>query len=129
MDNESKPAGHTPGPWKVEGTTDLRIVSCDPRLADMAMHHRQVCLPGYPGNGYFPTNELAPYYGTSDLREQSHRRIVERDANAALIAAAPELLAALEELVCNFVNEAPHCSEGYTFKARAAIAKAKGAKA
>jgi hypothetical protein len=47
-------------------------------------------------------------------------------ANAALIAAAPELLEALEAIPIECEHEWPHTLACWACKAKAAIAKAKG---
>ena len=75
--------GHTPGPWRVDSTVSLGAYGV---WTAYSTH------PGYDGAGYEspicsmnPAEQLIP-------REQ-------RDANARLIAAAPELLEALKEQV------------------------------
>lgn len=90
--------GHTPGPWRVTEYTD-------PKLADRRMIHG-------PGDNWF----LADVYGAGGSYNV--------DANARLIAAAPEMLEALREIA--------EISRGLRFAtglkigelARAAIAKA-----
>lgn len=93
---------HTPGPWVVDHSFDI--------LAE-----------GTYEQGGWRVAEVRKF----DEREESH-------ANARLIAAAPELLAALRELV-QFVNcasavelEQPNKCAAYQ-SARAAIAKAESA--
>jgi len=86
---------HTPGPWCMD--TSLHIYgSAEPQP-----------IPGFIG-------------GTSI--EQSHICTAKSYADAALIAAAPDLLEALEAIV-RFNTPLPH---GLLEQARAAIAKARG---
>jgi len=90
---------HTPGPWHRDARSGL---DCDVRAAS----GRKVALCwGLASNN---ASNYRPGYRA------------ECDANARLIAAAPELLDVLEELVAEFGV----C--GLTEKARAAIAKATG---
>lgn len=72
-------AEHTPGPWRVERSLDGRS-------------------DGYirPVNGHVEPGAVAP---VAVARVVGSRGRGETEANARLIAAAPELLAALEELV------------------------------
>ena len=97
---------HTPGPW----------VACDPELwrDDPVVVYTD---PGDDGN----TVEVCEVY--SDPAS-----LAERDANIRLIAAAPDLLAACEDLLRRFgftdwqsVHDAAVIES-----ARAAVAKAKG---
>lgn len=81
---------HTPGPWEVEGIG-------------------QVIVPNRPP----AWRTLADVYGEHGDEEQA-------DADAHLIAAAPDLLAALEALL-------PHLEDARMDDgAKAAIAKARG---
>lgn len=57
--------------------------------------------------------------------QDAHTSAVELEANARLIAAAPELLEALEALTANYADVEPGGSKNVD-KARAAIAKATG---
>ncbi len=122
MNSESK---HTPGPWRVEGTDDhmcmnmtvicakdWKSVPTDPNRPDEEPGQIAIVFhqcPPYVGNGFDDFN----------------------DANARLIAAAPDLLAACQALVAN--NDAlregkllPEPEEGSPVAlARAAIAKTK----
>lgn len=101
---------HTPGPWfaKVTATWPHE----HPENARLALNvHGGEGQPGYDGN---IITSLAP---------EPH--ITAQDwANARLIASAPDLLAALEEMyrVCNVSGD----SSPHRMKAAAAIAKAKG---
>jgi hypothetical protein len=76
----SKPIEHTPGPWEVDRTVALGAYGV---WADSDGHHEQIC------------SVLTVSFKTGDDK----RKRVERDANARLIAASPDLLAALKELV------------------------------
>lgn len=91
---------HTPGPWVV-----------DPAV-------RQGFTVYAPKEGFI--------VGTQD--EEGRYGAIESEANARLIAAAPDLLEALKELVAaaDGVNAGPLT---WLAKARAAIAKATGEKA
>ena len=107
---------HTPGPWSPHGLavyTDAKLPhwisgrDARLRLIGMSVDHE--------GFDYEAVQFNAPGYD-------------EAAANAALIAAAPELLAALEDVLgygedcAADRDERPGCLE----RARAAIAKAKG---
>lgn len=98
-------AQHTPGPWHV-----VTCVEDDPttRYIDDA--------PGEDGErGYY-------------LAEVEHYDLQELEANARLIAAAPELLEALERIVSinGSTKGAQSLVDEFKHIARAAIAKAKG---
>jgi len=95
---------HTPGPWIVSSYAKNLVTTADDKVgvADVAM-----CGPWCP---------KPPQY--------------QQDANTWLIAAAPEMLAALEEIIsqafveCNCGTE---CSGTCTYsKATRSVAKAKG---
>lgn len=91
----TKRAKHTPGPWFVNGPWHIQS---DTKLA----------VPSIVGNVLQPRN--------GDIQE--------REANANLIAAAPELLEALENILIylgDWDTDDEEC-----VAARAAIAKAKG---
>ncbi len=97
-ESKAKEAQHTPGPWKAEhsGTGDASVIA----------------RPGWvnkDGSAFEPI-------------------IVKRTSweNARLIAAAPELLAALTDLVGGCGKEGDLYSSTAMNKARAAIAKATG---
>lgn len=93
-------AKHTPGPWNI-GSSDLPVS----RMSIHCKGHKDSC---------HSTVALMVSRGVIGI---SHD---EEFANARLIAAAPDLLDVLEELVAEFGV----C--GLTEKARAAIAKATG---
>ena len=103
---------HTPGPWKVDTGNDgdgIRVYQqrCRPEL-----HGAQPLIAALdPGRDWIavPVTELAH--------------------NARLIAAAPDLLAALQDLIRLFPDEGSAIARGCTADlraARAAIRKAKG---
>ena len=101
-------SGHTKGPWAVWPMGDLWAVTCtgvDKTHPNEGMHVAHVSMPN----------------------EQHQQWIPQRLADARLIAAAPELLEALEAVFA--VIEDSHIA-GTEYspleKARAAIAKAKG---
>ena len=114
MTNKAK---HTPGPWTI--TEDGRIQA--PKLDAKCWEQRQY---KHIASAPFAADALTPIIMGG-----------ERAANARLIAAAPELLAALEWALKNIeelaipefdkrgaVTSLNNCAD----KARAAIAKAKG---
>lgn len=96
---------HTPGNWTV-GKTGGTVVSDQP-------------LPDYTLNG---GHDHVDYYGGHLIAES-----IWRTEDARLIAAAPELLEALEWALRAMEARNPLWAEGERFiAARAAIAKAKG---
>jgi hypothetical protein len=95
-------AKHTPGPWKY------------------IAWGQQISIDGIEEMGIAKINTL----GFNDKGIPSRQDV----ANAALIAAAPELLAALEFCSDALNTEAGGLYEAHIKQARAAIAKAKGAK-
>lgn len=95
-------AKHTPAPWTVTDT-GVRDVG-----------------------GYIAFTPKAFHYPNQD--ERYEKEILEREANARLIAAAPELLEALKEII--YSCEIPFCDPSeLVIKARAAIAIAEGKQA
>lgn len=97
---------HTPGPWRDEGNGDIQ---------------------GIEDNGYGrgPVDVCSVYLRTAPGRTE---------ANTRLIAAAPDLLEALQDLVEILdmalmvgIPTLPRGADGPAVKARAAIAKATGA--
>lgn len=95
---------HTPGPWLVQAGNEW---------ADGI-----VTLEGHNENG-------TPMYWTV---ASYNRRRDESDANARLIASAPELLAALKRLIATGLDEREYHEfmSNPAHYARAAIAKAEG---
>jgi len=100
-------AQHTPGPW-VQHPSYPWIIKTDYRpIADVEDGLTVCNTAGHENSGFFPT----PGEGR---------------ANARLIAAAPELLAALQNLADRVYAEgSAYCAEEVE-EARAAIAKATG---
>ena len=99
--------GHTPGPWMWDDNT-LRPANPNP---DTSSVHSILDAEG--GWGFM----------CSDVQ----KTIAELDADRVLIAAAPELLEALQRLLSWEIARLPVRSEDIAF-ARAAVAKAKGQK-
>lgn len=97
-------ATHTPGPWRVEQETTGIWGACDP--SDNSTRGM-----GYP---------IAECRTTPSGRWASGPDYDEAEANARLIAAAPDLLAALEHILAGALS-LPRFAED---EARAAIAKA-----
>lgn len=74
-------AAHTPGPWRVtKGTIIKQDLTCIGLDDDSGVLIGNAC--GYTNSGFFPSDE-------------------EGEANAHLMAAAPELLSELQALVAN----------------------------
>ena len=100
---------HTPGPWRTIESTNTTM--------------RTVVGPDFPGQGYIADVNLCR---TNDAQD------VDGEANARLIAAAPELLEALKQLLamqidCDGITVKItdyHCHQ--TRQAQAAINKAEG---
>lgn len=105
VDQRSNSIGHTPGPWQcqVYGKRSWGIF----HLSD-----------GVYGGTFAEVNNIG---FTNESRDQA-------EANAHLIAAAPDLLAACEAaLAARFGGDDPCCdADPLTNQLRAAIAKAKG---
>jgi hypothetical protein len=103
---------HTFGPWEIDTNGHYPTI----RKNFRADHHMTVCGPIH---GYM--------YADDEAENQM--------ANARLIAAAPDLLAALEKADRILLEANPHCSADYLFSQiqmafgviRPAIAKATGA--
>lgn len=89
---------HTPGPWNYDGTWALIKSDCGA--------------------------EICAVHGAREFRAKPETHKGEALANALLMAAAPELLAALQYMLLN--AEALGWSEAMCSDARAAIAKACG---
>lgn len=99
---------HTPGPWRV---TDLD------QHPGIENHNESVSIIIF---GYRKGLDTNPY-DDSGVRGKTRKEAI---ANAHLIAAAPDLLEALESIVecLEYSDDPPACMA----MARAAIAKAKG---
>jgi hypothetical protein len=101
-------SGHTPGPWTIKYETNVGAARSGCDWAVVA------------ATGAFSTNTDSGEHDT------------ENKANARLIAAAPELLAALEEILSGYTGllaALGHDTPSRTdlIRAEVAIAKAKGA--
>ena len=106
---DSLERAHTPGPWKI-GTT----LSNEGARAVMASEDR-----------------VAVVDAQQDGRAHHMTDCPEREANCSLIAAAPDLLESLDELLalCNRQTDFNDDGDGGTLgRAKAAIAKAGGSK-
>ena len=95
---------HTPGPWTL-----------DPISLEVRADSRRIAAVAIPGR-----------FGTSTLFD-----VPTADANAALIAAAPDLLAAVRDLLREVEHDASHepgpvHPKSLIGRARAAIARAEG---
>ncbi len=111
---------HTPGPWNIlplEG----KYYGAEIEIGENSV---KVWTPNYSASPFASVREIANGWEPEDGRD--HVEDVQSYANACLIAAAPELLEALEKIalaasatVCNTDWIAGH--------ARDAIAKARGA--
>lgn len=104
---ETKTANHTPGPWSVTKWETGKSI--------------QVCTP-HDGFGTGPRFLILP-----ELSENcfvNGHTLEEYEANARLIAAAPELLEALKESLSYIENDRPGCLLIEDIKA--VIAKAEG---
>lgn len=102
----TKHTSHTPGPWKAvyQPNTPCLVESDGERVA------------------------WIDFWKGKTPRDPNHKPRLEQEANARLIAAAPELLEALQELLDparGMVTITP-CKAAAFERARAAIAKAKG---
>ena len=98
---------HTPGPW----------IGAGPSFGDQFPRYTTEITTEDEryGDGYIQICEL-PF----------HHHDEENEANARLIAAAPDLLEALKEMLDSHEDVCTGYGEGAADKARAAIAKATG---
>lgn len=100
---------HTPGPWEFIDAT---------KVAGMKFSPKCVIKAGQKQIADFSWNDKSPWFPTKD----------ESQANARLIAAAPDLLKALKDMLSEFDTD-EFGSEGQMrtcAKAEAVIAKAEG---
>lgn len=116
--------GYTPGPWTVDTTNAFGVYGV---RTDYATH------PGHDGAGY--GSQICSMF-TVSFQQTDKKTRPQRDANARLIAAAPDLLAACEKFMWEFsdLDEILGDDRRPGIKARevieeirAAITKAKGA--
>ena len=91
---------HTPGPWHVYGDDKTLIGAADGKMMLAKTNHRHIC-------------------------QEWSRPVEEAQANARLIAAAPELLVALKNLSAEMMFSTGR-EQVFVEEARAAIAKARG---
>lgn len=105
------PSAHTPGPWQL-ATVKTSIGVC----------HK---VGPFPGNRVHPVTYACVYEDGMHLWRIMDRMDSELLANAHLIAAAPDLLVALKELVSSME---PYETDTFANceRARAAIARAEG---
>lgn len=96
---------HTPGPWRVDGTKALGAYGV---WTDYSTH------PGHDGEGYPSQICSFTIHGISENKN--------RDADARLISASPDLLAALK----GFLHADPDVFRDELAAARAVISKAEG---
>jgi hypothetical protein len=101
-------AGHTPGPWVVESV-------CSPALHDICLGYR------VPGAGH-PVLLASAYCDEPGRERPGDIAPRQADANARLMAAAPDLLAALKKMRATMYSNKSEES----ILADAAIAKAEG---
>ena len=115
---------HTPGPWHTEGLAVYAANSYNEefcgRLRDFSNPIAQVC--GDPMSADAEIEQCLRADGTAGPRWRNPGA-GEAEANARLIAAAPELLAALRECAKQLSAIG---AKGHASVARAAIAKAEG---
>jgi hypothetical protein len=117
---------HTPGPWvvRVYAHTDDDMAEMEKLgIRPVRMLTNDGCVPVMSADYRVALVDCQADY----KRGQGYRaECAERDANAVLIAAAPELLAALQS-VMGFINTDSRFDEFTEMQtARAAIAKATG---
>lgn len=106
---------HTPGPWVVDGTNAFGVYG--------VWHHPE------DGGGVHVCKVI-----TGSFTLEDHTTRDERDANARLLAAAPELLAACEAAIAAGMMPDPGCvnrpeeieATRVSLRMREAIAKARG---
>jgi len=122
---KAAPAKHTPGPWKVAGSCHVRQ-SADGKF----FHTAHITLADdYAENPCIAEIDHRGRYSTEESK--AHSPSQEQAANARLIAAAPDLLAALEGMLEAFPPPKIRAENGFAGNlahsiARTAIAKAKG---
>jgi len=101
---------HTPGPWE---SYETAVFSKSESLREHRVHGY-----GFGDNGFICDLDDGEYHEYTDYGEM--------EANANLIAAAPDLLAACERMIGDFdIRLTPTTSQTRKM-ARAAIAKARG---
>lgn len=106
-DTQQSPAGRagfTPGPWSADGGSGYVMAE----------------------DGQMPVCEVRGWGYLSTRRESEDAAAAEQDANARLISAAPDLLAALRPFAAFACEETGDDCECNNCRARAAIRKAVG---
>ena len=106
-------SGHTPGPWVEGEATFVRPPEAGSQVIVVAAKGVEGRDPGEP-----------LYVCMTGRMSDPQGRIEQSWADARLIAAAPDLLDALEALLDGWLPEGPRLDD--VVFARAAIAKAKG---
>lgn len=116
-------AQHTPGPWRISGSCFVK------QSPDKKYFHELIVETHDAPSNRRPSIATVNARAYVDTPKQALRPDKEAEANARLIAAAPELLEELEQLV-GFLDRYPHQLSvdisGYLDSSRAAIAKVKG---
>lgn len=107
---------HTPGPWSLQG--DITLVG-DPysKTGQHALYCAEIRHPD--SGGCVCTIQSADHVDTGITRETA-------EANARLIAAAPDLLDALQAMLTHMGMDEDDWNKPTFNKARAAISKATG---
>lgn len=132
----SEPTRFTPGPWTWEADDDSpldrpSIIVRGSRVIDRTQSLRRDMRDMPSANQkvayvYTPTEPVGPHGG----QKCTKNTVREGQANAALIAAAPDLLASLESLIDHF-GESQSLTDPFGYglleAAREVVAKAKGA--
>jgi hypothetical protein len=98
---------HTPGPWKIiPGFSKMKVYG------------------GEKYQGHFCIADCHQF----DIANDQESAIIEKEANARLIAAAPQMIEALESIMSDLKTEEGALFTMTIFKVKAAIRAAKGAK-
>ncbi len=110
---------HTPGPWTEHVMTDRSVRNIEGRFetADITIGS---------GETMVAVTEMRRAIGDHSIGYPCAKTVEEMEANARLIAAAPELLASLSAMLTYFGMDEDEWSKPVVDKARAAIAKATG---
>ena len=116
---------HTPGPWAIKTNGNHSDGHSGVTVYAKCNGRDQTCAEIYPGNWH-------DNYGGIGWDGEEFEPGTDQEANARLIASAPELLAALQRFMlidprCHASthrNKLTHCGDCVVCQARAAIAKA-----
>jgi hypothetical protein len=111
---------HTPGPWQAVSHYSDELSVIDSKGFGVVEANRMPILLNY--------SEILGIDHWADMPDVAFRELgdEELDANARLIAAAPELLEALK-MVSGYIYTMKGAGHEYTAAVQAAIAKAEGA--